>query len=172
MTNTYQSLTITPELASQLIAAQFPEYAHLPVTEVEKQGHDNRTYCLGDALLIRMPTADSYALKVPKEQDLLPKLAPHLRVRIPAPLKVGVPAQDYPYPFSIYRWLEGTSLNLLTLDQKDLEQLALDLATFLKELQSITEVQGPEPGQHNWWRGDRVSVYNTGAREQIALLRV
>jgi len=29
------------------------------------------------------------------------------------------------------------------------EQLAFDLANFLKELQSIHDVEGPPPGQHN-----------------------
>ncbi|MGL5741961.1 MAG: GNAT family N-acetyltransferase [Legionella sp.] len=48
---------ITPDLARKLIAEQFPEYAHLPITSVEEQGHDNRTYRLGKDLLIRMPTA-------------------------------------------------------------------------------------------------------------------
>ena len=64
---------ITPELAHKLITAQFPELAHLPIRSVEKQGHDNRTYRVGEHLLIRMPTDESYALKVPKEQKLLPK---------------------------------------------------------------------------------------------------
>ncbi len=36
-------LDITPELAHKLITEQFPEYAYLPITSVEKQGHDNRT---------------------------------------------------------------------------------------------------------------------------------
>jgi len=117
-----------------------------------------------------MPTAESYALKVPKEQELLPKLQPHLSLDIPVPIKMGVPSKDYLYPFSIYKWLDGRSLNLLTLDSETIEQLAFDLAKFLKELQSITDVDGPEPGQHNWWRGDHVSVYEKGAREQIALL--
>ena len=62
--NTYE---ITLELAKKLIANQFPEYAHLRVSEVEKQGHDNRTYRLGEDMLIRMPTVEFYALKVPKE---------------------------------------------------------------------------------------------------------
>ncbi len=35
---------------------------------------------------------------------------------------------------------------------------------------SIQDVEGPSPGQHNWWRGDHVSVYDQGAREQIAKL--
>lgn len=160
-------LEITTELAHKLIASQFPEYAHLPIRSVDKQGHDNRTYRLGEDLLIRMPTEQSYALKVPKEQDLLPKLAPHLSVNIPVPIKMGVASQAYPYPFSIYKWLPGTSLNFLELKENDLVQLAEDLTCFLKALQNIREVAGPQPGQHNWWRGDHVSVYDKGAREQI-----
>jgi aminoglycoside phosphotransferase (APT) family kinase protein len=83
---------------------------------------------------------------------------------------MGKPSKDYPYPFSIYRWIEGTSINLLKLDNEALEQLAFDLVKFLKELQGITDIDGPKPGQHNWWRGGHVSVYDKGAREQIALL--
>ena len=160
----------TLNLARKIIAEQFPEYADLPITDVEKQGHDNRTYRLGEHMLIRMPTAADYALKVPKEQELLPQLAKRLSVNIPAPIKMGNPSIDYPYPFSIYKWLPGKSINLLTLTAQDKERLAFDLAKFLKELQAITDVERPEPGQHNWWRGDHVSVYDKGAREQIAEL--
>ncbi|MBA3536567.1 MAG: aminoglycoside phosphotransferase family protein [Tatlockia sp.] len=165
-----ESFDITPELARKLIDEQFPEFADLPIMSVEKQGQDNRTYRLGKELLIRMPTAGSYALKVPKEQDLLPKIAPYLKIAIPVPIKMGAPSQEYPYPFSIYKWLEGTSINLLVLDDDCLEKLAFDLAKFLKELQSIDKVAGPAPGQHNWWRGEHVSVYDKGARKQIAEL--
>jgi aminoglycoside phosphotransferase (APT) family kinase protein len=164
------NIDITPDLARNLIAEQFPEYSNLPITDVEKQGHDNRTYRLGRHMLIRMPTAADYALKVPKEQELLPQLAKYLSVSIPAPIKMGKPSTDYPYPFSIYKWLPGKSINLLTLAEQDKEQLAFDLAKFLKELQAITDVEGSEPGQHNWWRGDHASVYDKGAREQIAEL--
>ncbi len=169
MTHSYR-LDITPELASKLILQQFPEYADWPVYAVECQGHDNRTYRLGEGLLMRMPTDPSYALKVPIEQELLPKLAKGLSLPIPAPIKMGKPSADYPYPFSIYKWILGKSLNLLSLTDSAKEQLAFDLAQFLKELQSITDLQGLSPGQHNWWRGDHVSVYDKGAREQIGEL--
>jgi aminoglycoside phosphotransferase (APT) family kinase protein len=56
------------------------------------------------------------------------------------------------------------------LTEREKEQLAFDLAKFLKELQAITAILGPSPGQHNWWRGDHVSVYDKGARAQIAKL--
>jgi aminoglycoside phosphotransferase (APT) family kinase protein len=165
-----KTIILNPDLARKLIAEQFPEYGSLPIADVEKQGHDNRTYRLGEHMLIRMPTAADYALKVPKEQELLPGLAKRLSVSIPAPIKMGNPSADYPYPFSIYKWLSGKSINLLTLNDQEKEQLAYELAKFLKELQAINDVEGPGPGQHNWWRGDHVSVYDKGAREQIAEL--
>lgn len=121
-------------------------------------------------MLIRMPTAASYCLKVALEQELLPQLSPHLSISIPSPISLGEPSSDYPYSFSIYNWLEGASLNMLDLEDEKLPQLALELAKFLKELQAIQGVEGPEPGQHNWWRGDHLSVYDKGAREQIAQL--
>ena len=160
----------TLDLARKLIAEQFPEHASLPIVDVEKQGLDNRTYRLGEHMLIRMPRAAEYAEKVAIEQELLPQLAKRLSLSIPAPIKMGKPSTDYPYPFSIYKWLSGKSINLLTLIDQEKEQLAFDLAKFLKELQAINDVEGPEPGQHNWWRGDHVSVYDKGAREQIAEL--
>ncbi len=165
-----KSIMPTLDLACKLIAEQFSEYANLPIVDVEKQGHDNRTYRLGDHMLVRMPTAADYALKVPKEQELLPGLAKRLSVNIPAPIKMGNPSVEYPYPFSIYKWLSGKSINLLTLTDQEKEQLAFDMAKFLKELQAIMDIKGPEPGQHNWWRGDHVSIYDKGAREQIAEL--
>jgi len=170
MTSSLKTLNISPDLARNLITEQFPEFAHLPIISVEKQGHDNRTYRLGNDMLIRMPTDDSYALKVPKEQKLLPRLASHLTTNIPVPVKMGVASTEFPFPFSIYKWLDGRSADLLILDDDCLENIALDLAKFLKQLQAIDPSFGPPPGQHNWWRGDHISVYDKGAREQIAKL--
>lgn len=160
-------LHITPFLVRQLITEQFPAFSNLSIDPVKVQGHDNRTFRLGPDMLIRMPTAESYALKVPKEQELLPKLAQHLSLPIPAPLNMGSPSKDYPYPFSIYKWMEGESANSLTIDDESLEYIAGQLAKFLNELQSIDSVEGPEPGLHNWYRGAHVSVYDAQARTQI-----
>lgn len=154
----------------KIIATQFPEYSHLSINEVEQQGHDNRTYRLGNDMLIRMPTADVYALKVSKEQKLLPQLAKYLTIAIPEPIKMGVPSIDYPYPFSLYKWINGRSANCLQIEGKALEAIAFELVKFLKELQAIRGVDGPHPGQHNWWRGDRIQVYDKDARKQISYL--
>ena len=161
---------INTDLVKKLISEQFPEYAHLPIKSVRKQGHDNRTYRLGNDMLVRMPSAEYYALKVPKEQELLPLLKPYLSVDIPVPIKMGNPSRDYPFNFSIYKWLDGTSANFLKLNDKALESIAIQLAKFLKELHGIVGIDGPSPGKHNGWGGDHVSVYDQGARKQIAEL--
>lgn len=51
-------MRINSDLARKLIAEQFPEYASLQIKDVKKQWHDNRTYRLGEHMLIRMPTTE------------------------------------------------------------------------------------------------------------------
>ena len=170
MSNELKPFNITLPLVEKLIVDQFPEYAHLDIQSVKIQGHDNRTFRLGPDMLVRMPTAESYALKVPKEQQLLPHLKSYLTVPIPVPLKMGYSSDYYPFPFSIYKWLDGESANSMNIEDSTLECIALDLANFLRELQSVDTSYGPAPGQHNFYRGDHVSVYDKGAQTQIEQL--
>ncbi len=162
---------ITAVLAAKLVAEQFPEFAHLEIKPVEIDGHDNRTFRLGDTMLIRMPSAAPYALKVLKEQEWLPKLQQYLSIPIPSPLALGQPSDDYPWAWSIYAWREGESANALNFADHQLEPIALGLAQFLKELHTIEPANALLPGLHNYWRGDHVSVYDAQAREQIAKLQ-
>ena len=80
---------ITPALARQLIAAQFPKWARLPVRPVDLVGWDNTTFRLGDHLVVRLPSAERYVAQVEKEHRWLPILAPRLGLPIPAPVARG-----------------------------------------------------------------------------------
>lgn len=166
-----QSFDIPLPLVQKLIQTQFPAFASLAIQPVMVQGHDNRTFRLGTDLLVRLPTAHAYALKVPKEQQILPFLAKHLTVPIPTPVAMGMPTPDYPFNFSIYRWIEGESASTLQLDEQAMVGIAHDLATFLEELHQIDSAGGPPPGLHNWYRGAHVSVYDEQMREQAAALQ-
>ena len=162
---------VTLELARKLIEIQFPEYSHLPISEVEKQGHDNRSYRLGKDMLIRMPSALEYALRVNMEHKILPKLARHFtNVQIPVPLRMGEPSCHYPFQFSIYRYLPGKSINLLTLNQKEKEQLAFDLSCFLQKLHKITDINPLDQYMHSD-RGNHVSIYDAQLRAQTLKLK-
>ncbi|WP_348651050.1 phosphotransferase [Micromonospora sp. WMMD812] len=98
---------IDAALVRRLVAAQFPRWAHLPVRPVEIGGWDNRTFHLGDAMTVRLPSAEGYALQVAKEQRWLPVLAPRLPLAVPTPLAEGEPDEDFPFPWSVYGWIEG-----------------------------------------------------------------
>lgn len=158
-------------LIKQLIDTQFPEYTCLQVTEVAKQGHDNRTYTLGDNMIIRIPTNERYVPAVHKEHKYLPEFEQRIKsAQIPAPVHKGKASDILPYPFSIYTYLPGYSVNSrdLTIDQ--MHMLAVDLAVFLKELQSITDIETIEPGQHNGYRGSNPKIYQNDMLKYIESL--
>ncbi len=85
---------INEALVRQLVTSQFPQWKNLTVTPVERQGWDNRTFRLGDNMLVRLPSFSDYAAQVEKEQRWLPKLAPMLPLAIPVPQHLGEPARD------------------------------------------------------------------------------
>lgn len=152
-------------LAQRLIDDQFPQWSHLPIAPVELSGHDNRTFHLGGDMLIRLPSAQRYVEHVAIEQQWLPVLAPQLPLPIPVPVANGEPSADYPWPFSINRWLPGKNATLDRID--DLDQFATDLAHFLKKLQRIDTSDAPPPGPHNFFRGGDLSVYDAETRACI-----
>ncbi|MER8375586.1 aminoglycoside phosphotransferase family protein [Mesorhizobium sp. M1406] len=161
-------LNIDTALVSRLVATQFPRWKDLAVRPVEFGGWDNRTFHLGDEMTVRLPSAAAYSLQVEKEHRWLPRLAPLLPLPIPVPLAMGVPAENYPWPWSIYRWIEGETAKRERI--ASLPQFATDLAGFLVALQRIDPTGGPAPGQHNFFRGGALTVYDNEARQAIAAL--
>ncbi len=161
-------MEIDVALARQLVASQFPEWADLPVEPVEPGGHDNRTFRLGTRMSVRLPSHQRYAAQVTKEQEWLPRLAPLLPLPIPVPLAQGEPAAGYPWPWSVYRWLEGASAGVGRID--DLSRLATTLARFLRALHQIDPGGGPAPGPHNFFRGGSLTAYDAETRAAINAL--
>ncbi len=162
-------LTIDADLVRRLIDTQFPQWRHLPVSPVASGGWDNRTFHLGDEMTVRLPSAAAYALQVEKEHRWLPRLAPLLPLPIPVPLAIGEPAEGYPWHWSVYRWIEGKTAKIA--DIADIRQYATDLADFLVALRRIDPTGGPAPGQHNFFRGGSLSVYDNQTREALQALQ-
>lgn len=161
-------LEIDVSLVRRLLV-QFPQWADLPVKRVEFDGWDNTTFRLGEDLSVRLPSAQAYAGQVEKEHRWLPRLAAHLPLSIPVPLAMGVPANGYPWHWSVYRWLEGENATIKSI--ADLQQFATTLAQFLAALQRIDPADGPPPGQHNFFRGGPLTTYDSETRDAIATLR-
>jgi aminoglycoside phosphotransferase (APT) family kinase protein len=161
-------VNINVSLVGQLVTAQFPQWADLPIKPVAFDGWDNRTFRLGKEMAVRLPSAERYTLQVEKEQRWLPRLAPLLPLPIPVPLAMGVPADGYPWHWSVYRWLEGENATIECI--ADLHQFATTLAQFLAALQRLDPAGGPPPGQHNFFRGGPLAIYDSETRQAIAIL--
>ncbi|MEV4532787.1 aminoglycoside phosphotransferase family protein [Asanoa sp. NPDC049518] len=155
-------------LVRRLVAEQFPQWADLPVRPVAVGGNDNRTFHLGDAMSVRLPSAEGYVASVEKEQRWLPVLAPHLPVPIPAPLAQGRPGAGYPWPWSVNRWLDGSTAGPDTV--ADQTAFAVDLAGFLTALQGVDTGGEPAAGPHSFWRGASLEHYDDETRKTIATL--
>lgn len=130
------------DLARRLLASQHPQWADLPIERVPSAGTDNAIYRLGDDLAMRLPRIHWAVELVAKEQTWLPVLAPHLPLAVPLPVAVGEPEEAFPYPWGVVQWLPG---EMATLDRlEDPVQAALDLAAFVRALQTIDPAGGPK----------------------------
>jgi aminoglycoside phosphotransferase (APT) family kinase protein len=161
-------VTVEPEQVRRLIASQFPEWAGLPVEPVSNGGWDNRTFHLGDGMLVRMPSAAEYALAVEKEHRWLPALAPQLPLPIPVPLAKGEPGEGYGFCWSVYGWLDGVQASVGGI--ADPIRFAEDLAGFLSALQRADPAGGPRPGVHNWFRGGTLRTYDGKVQDALTAL--
>ncbi|WP_408055701.1 aminoglycoside phosphotransferase family protein [Streptomyces apricus] len=124
---------IGTELVRRLVDAQFPQWAHLPLTPVEPAGSDHVIHRLGERLSVRLPRHAGAAGQAGKEFRWLPRLAPHLPLAVPVPVAVGAPGFGYPWPWAVSRWLEGEVATVEAL--ADPCATAVELARFLTALQ-------------------------------------
>ncbi|CAM3676817.1 aminoglycoside phosphotransferase family protein [Cohnella lubricantis] len=154
---TFSHHQINTDLVQSLIRKQFPQWADLPIKPVEKGGYDNFTFHLGEEMSVRLPRDEGHAPQVEKEARWLPLLRPHLSLPIPVPLAKGVPDENYPFHWSVNKWIDGDTARHDNIS--DLNEFAVDLARFLKELQSIDASNGPLGGDHNYFRGRPLTMY-------------
>jgi aminoglycoside phosphotransferase (APT) family kinase protein len=158
---------ITADVAARLVAAQFPQWAGLPIVPVALDGFDNTTFRLGDELSIRLPSADSNIAPVVKEHRWLPILARQLPLPIPEPVAMGRPGDGFPRPWSVYRWIAGEPASMGHV--VDLAGFASALAGFLAALHAIDASDGPPAGAHNFFRGGPLTTFDEQTRQLIRL---
>lgn len=133
-------VTTDVEQVRRLVAAQFPQWAGLPVTAVPPSGTDHALYRIGDELVARLPRIDWALGQVETDRSWLPVLAPLLPLAVPAPVGLGAPGEGYPWAWSMVPWLPGENPSG---DNVDLDDAATDLAGFLLTLQAIDTAGGP-----------------------------
>ncbi|MEZ5337788.1 MAG: aminoglycoside phosphotransferase family protein [bacterium] len=151
-----------------LLKQQFPQWAELPIRCVDPPGWDNRSFRLGEELLLRLPSAERYVAQVAKEMQWLPFLADRLSVSVPVVLESGRAGCGYPWPWSIRRWIAGEAA--LPGISNDRNALASQLAEFCVELWSLSTAGVPGPGQHNFHRGGSLAEYDGEVRAALEAL--
>ena len=159
---------VNVSLVRRLLAAQFPKWEGLPLEPVDSTGTDNAIFRLGEDMCVRLPRAGWAIKQVDKEQRWLPMLAPLLPLPIPVPLAMGVPAEGYPWRWSVYSWLVGETATCERIT--DQRQFAIALAQFVAALRRIDTAGGPPAGSHNFFRGVPLERRDTDFRDAVATL--
>jgi aminoglycoside phosphotransferase (APT) family kinase protein len=137
-------IEFSDERIRRLLEVQHPDLAHLPL-RLAACGWDNAIYRLGDELAVRLPRRALAAALIENEQRWLPQLQRRLTLMTPAPLRVGVPQDWFPWRWSVIPWLPGETADLALPDLYQGEALA----AFLTSL----HVPAPEDAPRNAYRG-------------------
>ena len=135
-------VTTDAALVARLVAAQFPDWAGLPVTPVESWGTDNAIYRLGDELSVRMPRIHWAVAPLEREYAWLPRIAPSLPVEVPVPLAFAAPVEEWAWPWTVCRWVEGRHPSTEGGSYDD-TALARDLAGFVRAMRALDPSGAP-----------------------------
>ncbi|MBA5220409.1 aminoglycoside phosphotransferase family protein [Streptomyces jietaisiensis] len=156
--------TVDESLVRRLVAGQFPRWSGRSVERVASGGTVNAMYRLGEDMVVRLPLSRGGADDVPREWEWLPRLTPHLPTSVPEVLGEGRPAEGYPWPWSVYRWLPGRTPEAGALRAP--AALARDLAGFVAAMRGLVL-----PGAPRAYRGGPVALLDAGTRAAIEELR-
>ena len=138
-----EELELDEGLVQALLAAQFPQWAGLPLRRVEPAGTVNAIFRLGDGLAVRLPRRAGPSAPGGVERDWLPRLAPLLPVDVPVPVAQGRPGGGYPWFWEVHTWVDGETLPV---DELDGAQAARDLAALVAALHRVDPAGAP-PGR-------------------------
>lgn len=95
-------------LVQRLVREQRPDLADRPPERVAN-GWDNAIFRLGEDLAVRLPRRAEAVTLTLHEQRFLPDIASRSPVAVPVPVHAGWPTSDFPWPWSIVRWVPGAA---------------------------------------------------------------
>ncbi len=155
-------LAIEEDRVRELLIVQHPDLAALELTPT-LSGWDNVMFRLGQDLALRLPRRKAAAQLVLHEQRWLPQLAPALPLKIPVPVRIGVPQGWYPWSWSITPWIDGETADVSPPrgDQGEV------LAAFFHALHKSAPADAP----HNPFRGVPLAARERSFDERVAALR-
>ena len=137
-------IDIDEALVRSLLEDQHTDLAGLPLKHIES-GWDNATWKLGEDMAVRVPRRTIAHTLLSREQQWLPELARRLPLPVPAPLRLGLPTESYPWNWSILPWLRGRAIDQSPLRDDQAEVLAGFLRALHKPAPDnapVSEVRG------------------------------
>ena len=137
---------IDEALVLGLLHEQAPELAALPI-RVVANGWDNAVVRIGDEWVARLPRRAVAASLIEHEQRWLPLLAPRLPLAVPVPIVCGAPTEQYPWPWTVARWLPGDAA--ADAPPTDQQHTVETLAGFVRALHE----EAPDDAPANPFRG-------------------
>ena len=155
-------VSIDEERVRELLRAQHPDLAELTL-EVLPSGWDNAMFRLGEDLAIRLPRRELAAALILNEQRWLPLVAPALPLKVPLPVRVGVPQGWYPWSWSIVPWVEGETAEFAAPDGDQGETLA--------EFFGALHRPAPAEAPRNPYRGVPLQQREPQFRDRVAKLQ-
>ncbi|WP_028269751.1 aminoglycoside phosphotransferase family protein [Arthrobacter sp. UNC362MFTsu5.1] len=125
------TLDVSDTAVQRLVLEQRPDLGDRPLVRIEN-GWDNATFRLGDDLAVRLPRRAEAVPLILHEQRYLPDIARRSPVAVPVPVHAGRPTSDFPWPWSIVRWVPGDAA--ADVGPADRGRAAEGLADFLLSL--------------------------------------
>ena len=125
---------VVDERLARSLLTQFSELEGEPL-RLLANGWDYTVWSVGERYAFRFPRRTVGIAGTEREIAVLPELAPLLPIAVPAPLFVGRPTEDYPWPFFGSELLPGREA--AGLDDAARLDAALQLAGFLRTLHSL-----------------------------------
>jgi aminoglycoside phosphotransferase (APT) family kinase protein len=155
-------IAINPDVARDIIEAQFPELIPVSIAELGK-GFDNTVFIVNDKYVFRFPRREIAVQLLTVENQLLPLLVNQVNIAIPEPIFFGQATKEYKWPFTGYKHVKGDSPGVLSNEIRNLS--AVPLALFLKKIHQFSTVQAEKFGVPH----DRFERMNIGKRKEMLL---
>lgn len=134
------TVEVSAAVVRALLRDQQPDLVDSPLVRVAN-GWDNATFRLGDDLVVRLPRRDEAVPLILHEQRYVPGIAIGSPVPVPVPVYAGRPTSDFPWPWSIVRWVPGVPA--VDAGPADRAPAANGLAAFLAALHVPADAEVP-----------------------------
>lgn len=139
---------VSIEQVSKLLAEQFPQFSHLPLSRLSSPGTDNQIFRLGDRMSARFPRVE-WARKGPEREVGALRFLGALSLDTPDPIGLGAPGAGYGGLWSILGWVPGQTLGETALGVGD----ARRLGQFIRLMRARAVDREFEAGEANSYRG-------------------